>query len=336
MSLYHLHLVVARGGDGPPPRFIALIERHARERGMHFHHCRSNDDAEAMLTAILRGALSVGLLIDYMGRSFRCDQELAEAVCAAGGLAVEDPARVRAFGSKAAMHSALACAGLALPRTLIWPAGRPARDLTLAERELLGERFVVKPARGSGGCGVSLAADGSRESLAAAIDDPDDDFLLQERVRPLELGGQPAWFRVYTCFGQVFPCFWHPETHATRLVSPAEVAAHGLGELERIARRIQAICGYRWFSCEIALAERAGRRVFLPIDYNNNKPLMLAQSEFGEKGMPDALVAAAAWAFAEQAACHTARPAMAIYPRPGNQSSTIRYPPFSLSERQQA
>ena len=332
MSLYHLHLVVARGGDGPPPRFLSLIERHARERGMDFYHCRTNAAAEAMHAAIVRGELRVGVLIDYMGRSFQRDRELAEAVRDAGGLAVEDPARVRAFGSKAAMHRALARAGLLLPRTLIWPAGTPPRDLTCAERALLGARFVVKPARGSGGCGVSLDADGSRESLEAAIGDSDDDFLLQERVWPLDLSGQPAWFRVYTCFGRVFPCFWHPETHATRLVSPAELAAHGLGELERIARRIQAVCGYRWFSCEIALAEHAGRRVFLPIDYNNNKPLMLAQSEFGEKGMPDALVEHAAWVFVEQAA----RRAMAISPRPGNQFSTICYPPFSPSERQQA
>lgn len=307
MSLFHLHVVFARGGDGPPPRFISLVEHHARNAGLHFHHCRGHEDAEAMRAALDRGDLTVDLLIDYMGRSFRCDTELAEAVRATGGLPIEDPRRVRHFGSKAAMHQALARAGVPLPRTVVWPAGRSLRALTAVEHALLGERFVVKPARGSGGAGVLLDVDGSEAALADAIDDPDDDFLLQERVRPLEIGGQPAWFRVYNCFGRVFPCFWHPETHAARLVSPEECAVFGLHELERLSRRIGSVCGYRWFSSEIALTERHGRRVFLPIDYNNNKPLMVAQSEWGERGMPDVVVETAAWELVQQAVRHAAR-----------------------------
>jgi hypothetical protein len=147
VSLYHLHIVFARGGDGPPPRFISLIEHECRARGMSFEHCRSHDHAEAIRAALLRGELSVDLLIDYMGRSFRHDEDLGRAVRAAGGLPVEDPERVRAYGSKATMHLALARAGVPLPRTVIWPAGRPARDLTPTERALLGEHLVVKPAR---------------------------------------------------------------------------------------------------------------------------------------------------------------------------------------------
>jgi hypothetical protein len=299
--LFHLHLVVARGGDGLPPRFIGLIEQHARNAGLNFHHCRSNDDAVAMHAAILRGELTVDVLIDYMGRSFACDTALAEAVLATGGMPVEDPALVARYGSKAVMHGALADAGVQLPRTILWPVGCPVRALTSVERVLLGERFVVKPARGSGGCGVSLDVDGSAAALEAAIDDPEDAFLLQERVRPLDVDGQPGWFRVYNCFGRVFPCFWHPQTHATRLLYPAEIEAYGLHDLERLSRRIGAVCGYRWFSCEIALAERHGRRIFLPIDYNNNKPLMIAQSEWGERGMPDVVVETAAWEFVQQA-----------------------------------
>ncbi|HWQ15981.1 MAG TPA: hypothetical protein VNL77_24490, partial [Roseiflexaceae bacterium] len=230
MTLYHLHVVFARGGEGPPPRFISLIEHECRARGLSFAHCRSHDHAEAIRAAVLHGALGVGLLIDYMGRSFHADEELCHAVRDAGGLPVEDPERVRAFGSKAAMHLALARAGVTLPRTIIWPAGRPARDLTPTERILLGPRLVVKPSRGSGGAGVTLDADGSRTVLEAAMDDPEDDYLLQEFVRPLDLDGRPAWFRVYYCFGRVFPCLWHPVTHATALLSPQELRAYGLEE----------------------------------------------------------------------------------------------------------
>jgi hypothetical protein len=83
-------------------------------------------------------------------------------------------------------------------------------------------------------------------------------------------------------------------THATALVTPDELRAYGLSELDRLSRRIACVCGYRWFSSEVALTERDGRRVLLPIDYNNNKPFMVARSEFGERGMPDAVVEAAA------------------------------------------
>jgi hypothetical protein len=292
--VHHFHLVFARGGDGPLPRFISLIEHACHAHGMTFGHCRTPDQAEWLLDRLRAGDLQIDVFVDYMGRSFRCDEALGRAVRDTGGLVVEDPDRVRAFGSKAAMHIALARAGVLLPRTLLWRSGQPVRDLTAAERILVGQRFVVKPANGCGGCGVAFLSDGSRAALAQALDDPDDEYLLQEFVSPLYLDGRPAWFRVYNCFGRVFPCFWDPSTHAAALVTPAELSAYGLSELERLSRRIAAVCGYRWFSSEIALSERDGRRVFLPIDYNNNKPFMIAQSEFGERGMPDSVVEAVA------------------------------------------
>jgi len=312
VTLERFHLVFARGGDGPPPRFIALLEHECRARGLTFAHCRTHDHAAWLLHGLAQRALVVDMLVDYMGRSFRCDDALTRAVRERGGLVVEDPDRVRAYGSKAAMHLALVRAGVPLPRTLIWRAGRPVRELSPAERILLGQRFVVKPAHGSGCAGVSLHVDGSRAALEAAIDDPDDDYLLQEFVQPLSLDGRPAWFRVYNCFGHVFVCFWHPETHATSLVTPEELAAYGLGELERLSRRIAAVCGYRWFSSEIAMTARGGRRVLLPIDYNNNKPFMIAHSEFGERGMPDQVVEAAARVLVETAARHAERREQAL------------------------
>jgi hypothetical protein len=312
VTLHRYNVVFARGGDGPPPRFISLIEHACHARGLSFAHCRAADHAEWLREGLLHGDIDVDLLIDYMGRSFRCDEELGRLVRERGGLPVEDPDRVRAFGCKAAMHLALARAGVPLPRTLIWRAGLPARDLTTHERLLLGHRFVVKPASGSGGRGVSMNVEGSRAALAEAMDDPEDDYLLQEQARPLQLDGRPAWFRVYNCFGRVFACFWHPETHATALVSPEELAAYGLWELEWLSRRIAAVCGYRWFSSELALTEREGRRLLLPIDYNNNKPFMVAHSEFGERGMPDAVVEAVALILVEQAARRAAESVHAL------------------------
>ena len=130
----------------------------------------------------------------------------------------------------------------------------------------------------------------------------------RQQGRPgLALDGRPAWFRVYNCFGKIFACFWHPETHATTLVTPAEIDAYRLHDLERISRTIALISGYTWFSTEIALTARAGRRAFLPIDYLNNKCFMLTHSEFGPSGIPEEVAQAVAREIVEQTWWHARR-----------------------------
>ncbi len=171
-------------------------------------------------------------------------------------MVVDDPDRVRVYGDKAVMHRELERAGLALPRTIIWRPDQPSRDLTIAERAWLGQRIVCKPALGSGAGGVVLDMDGSCAALDDARDyDPDDHYLLQEFVTPLDLDGCPAWFRVYNCFGRIFACFWHPTTHETRLVTADEMAIYRLHELEQLSRTIALISG-----CTLVLdRDRPGR-----------------------------------------------------------------------------
>jgi hypothetical protein len=301
MPQHHFDIVLARRADDPPPRFLSLLEREARARGMIFFHCQNHDQAETLRWAIERGELRVDCLIDYMGRSFLHDYEFGCAVKDSGGLVLDDPDRVRIYGDKATMHQEMARAGIAMPRTLIWRPGTPSRDLAPDERAYLGGRIVCKPANGSGSGGVVLDMAPTYGALDAARDyDPDDSYLLQEFVAPLDLDGRPAWFRVYNCFGRVFACFWHPETHATSVVTAEEKVIYGLHELEHISQQIAAISGYTWFSTEIALTMRDGQPVFLPIDYLNNKCFMLTHSEFGPSGMPDAVAEAVACQIAEQ------------------------------------
>jgi hypothetical protein len=305
MAPHHFDIVFARRADGPTPRFIRLLEQHTQARGLIFVHCQNHEQAEVVRQAVAHDTLTVGCLIDYMGRSFRNDTGLGAVVAAHGGLVVVDPLLVARFGDKATMHLALERAGVPLARTLIWGAGMPNRALLPRERGELGARIVCKPARGSGSSGVTLDCDGSAASIEAARSyDPDDDFLLQEFVVPELLDGRPAWFRVYYCFGHVSACWWHPDTHATLLVTPEEIAAYRLGGLERISRTIAAISGYTWFSSEVALVARPGRRCFVPIDYLNNKCYMLTHSEVGQHGIPDALAERVAWQIVDRAAAH--------------------------------
>lgn len=308
MTLHYFDIVFARRADGPPPRFIGMLEREARARQMVFVHCPGHDHAEILRAALNAGTLGIGCLIDYMGRSFERDYELSCAVKDAGGLVVDDPDRVRLYGDKVVMHHELARAGLDLPSTLIWRAWQPSRDLTLNQRDMLGRRLICKPSGGSGSGGVVLDFDGTAAALdAARAYDPDDHYLIQEFVAPLDLDGRPAWFRVYNCFGRVFACFWNPATHETIAVTPFERMIYGLHELERISQTIAAISGYTWFSTEIALVERDGRRLFLPIDYLNNKCFMLTQAEFGPCGLPGHIAEAVARQMVEQAWLHARR-----------------------------
>lgn len=300
--LHHFHIVFARRGDGgPAPRFVTMLEREAHERGMTFVHCQNHEQAETLRWELYRGHLHIDCLIDYMGRSFRNDYELGCAVKDTGGMVLDDPDRVKIYGDKAIIHQELEHVGLAMPRTLLWQPGDPNRDLTPEEQVYLGPRIVCKPARGSGSGGVVLGMAPTAAALADARDyDDEDTYLLQEFVEPIDLDGRPAWFRVYNCFGTIFPCFWNPESHATELVTPEQITRYGLYELERISQKIALVSGYTWFSTEIALTWRSGRLAFLPIDYLNNKCFMLTHEEFGPSGMPTQVAAAVAQEIAEQ------------------------------------
>ena len=138
--MHHFDIVFARRADGPPSRFICLLEREARARGMVFFHCQNHDQAETLRAAINGGSLRVDCLIDYMGRSFRHDYELGCAVKDSGGLVLDDPDRVKIFGNKAVMHQELARLGVELPRTLIWRPCQPSRDLTRGDIALRIDR----------------------------------------------------------------------------------------------------------------------------------------------------------------------------------------------------
>jgi hypothetical protein len=290
MAEHHFDIVFARRADGPAPRFIQLIEQYAHTHGLAFIHCGEADHAQEMHRALLEQRLTIGCLIDYMGRSFRNDTEFGRAVRATSGLVIVDPDAVLRFGDKATIHRALVRAGISMPYTLLIAPEMPDRAITSAERRQLGTHLICKPARGSGAGGVVLDFDGTAAGMAAAREyDDEDDYLIQEFVQPVVLDGRPAWFRVYNCFGRVMACWWHPESHATQLVTAEEIEQYGLHGLARISATLKAISGYTWFSTEIALAQRGTQRVLLPIDYLNNKCFMLCHSEVGEHGLPDQL-----------------------------------------------
>jgi hypothetical protein len=150
----------------------------------------------------------------------------------------------------------------------------------------VGERFIIKPAHGSGGEGVKKEAFSITQVLIARKDYPADSYLLQANIKPVQLGLRKAWFRVLYCYGEVYPCWWNQQTHIYIPVTSEEEHLFGLQPLKRICSKIAAICNLELFSTEIALTADA---CFVVVDYVNDQIDLRLQSKAID-GVPDTIL----------------------------------------------
>jgi hypothetical protein len=212
---------------------------------------------------------------------------------------IDPPDTAIAAFDKARLHTRLLTSGLTVPFTVIVPQDQAATfRLSEAERAALGAPFVIKPSMGYGRRGVVLDAAGEPDIIHSIAEWPDAHYLLQRRIVPRDLGGEPAYFRVFFVFGSVWCCWWNCFTDRYRLMTEDERARHGLDLLEAIIRKLASLTGMNFFSSEMALTE-AGE--FVLIDYVNDQCHMLSQSADPRIGVPDTLVAAIAARLVEAA-----------------------------------
>jgi hypothetical protein len=153
---------------------------------------------------------------------------------------------------------------------------------------MLGAPFVIMPALGYGRNGVLLDATSEADLARSVAQWPDAHYLLQRRIVPRLLGGEPAYFRVYHVFGTLFHCWWNCFTDGYRELSLSELAARGLEPLSDMVRRIASLTGMTFFSTEIAQAEDGS---FTAIDYVNDQCHLATQFSAPRNGVPDAVVA---------------------------------------------
>jgi len=187
---------------------------------------------------------------------------------------------------KATMHLEFIAHGLHTPHTIILPPFAEKPNIPPPNLSPLGNPFVIKPARGGGGEGVVLEASSLEQLLAARQQYPDEKYLLQAHVNTQQLGSRPAWFRVLYGAGQVYPCWWDPDSHVYTPVTPAEEAEFGLGALREITQRIAEISKLSIFSTEIAYTPEG---LFLVVDYVNDQIDLRLKSKAAD-GVPDAIV----------------------------------------------
>lgn len=274
-------LAVAWNWDCDRP-FVEMIREACARRGLSMMDI-TPEDLPGILERARGGEWSCRVFFDRASDWDEDFEALVEWAREAGVFRLNPTERARAAWDKVAMHRRFAIAGLPTPPTWILPPWEEQPEVEWPE-EASGA-LIAKPAFGGGGEGVERIT-GPEDLAALRATFPDQPFLIQRYVRPRQLGGRPAWFRVLYAVDTVFPCWWDPETHRYTPVTEAERKAFELHPLWILGHRIAEVCGLHLFSSEIALDEK-GR--FLCIDYVND-PIDTRPQSLVPEGVPDGVL----------------------------------------------
>ncbi|WP_376789106.1 RimK family alpha-L-glutamate ligase [Thermoflexus sp.] len=274
-------LAIAWNWDCDRP-FVEMLREACGRRGLSMASITPEDLPE-ILERAWKGEWICRAFFDRASDWDEDFEALVDWARAAGVFRLNPTEQARAAWDKAAMHRRFIAAGLPTPPTWILPPWNEQPEVEWPEKAI--GLWIAKPAFGGGGEGVKrIARPEDLTVLRTAF--PDEPFLIQRYVRPRELEGRPAWFRVIYAVDAVFPCWWNPETHRYAPVTEAEREAFGLSPLWAIGHRIAEICGLHLFSSEIAMDEE-GR--FLCIDYVND-PIDTRPQSMVPEGVPDEIL----------------------------------------------
>ena len=183
------------------------------------------------------------------------------------------------------MHLELISAGIHTPYTILLPPFIEQPIIPELDLIPLGHQFVIKPSHEGGGEGVILGAFSMDQILRARMQFPEQKYLIQATIMPRTIHGRPAWFRVFFANGKTYPCWWHPLSHVSALVTQQDEHRFELSPLHKITERIASICKLDWFSTEIALTQKE----FVVVDYVNDGIDTRVQSKAVD-GVPDEVI----------------------------------------------
>ena len=236
----------------------------------------NEQNAAELLSKLVAGRLKINYLVDNESNYYNPEDiymKICYAVKDSGGIVVDDPDNARASADKSITHFDLVEASLPVPYTVVVRNWHPD-DFCLTKDQLkkLGRPFIIKPATGFGQKGVIKDASGDIKQIAEARHfNRGDNFLLQKKIEPVMLGAKVGWFRVYYLFGEIIPCFWHPETGQYSHLSLREMYQHRLLPLARYISEVARLASMRFFSTEIAVTGKGKERRFVIIDYVNDQ-----------------------------------------------------------------
>lgn len=233
-------------------------------------------NAPDTLQKLEKHKLKINFLVDNESNYYN-PEDIYTKICYevkdSGGKVIDDPDNARSSADKSITHFELVEAGLPVPYTVVVRNWQPDDfKLTPEQIKKLGRPFIIKPAKGFGQKGVVKDASGDINQIAEARHfSRGDNFLLQEKIAPIMLSDQPGWFRVYYLFGEIIPCFWHPETGHYRHVSLRQMHTYRLLPMVRYVFEIARMANMNFFSSEIAITGKGKERRFVIIDYVNDQ-----------------------------------------------------------------
>ena len=258
---------------------------------------------DSFASRVKEGAFKVRFYLDMASETFVPGDaylNLAYLFKSSGAKIVDDPDDVKIAANKSLTHFNLMAEGVPVPYTIIMKSGQEHKELNDEEKARLGGLFVVKPALGYGQRGVKFT---TYESMDMAVAESrranmGDMLLLQEFIEPKEIEGRPAWFRVFSTFGEVIPCWWNPNDHAYREVTMWEMYRYKLLPIIQITKEIARITRIDWFSTEIAINKKNDE--FVAIDYMNDQCWVNPKSKSPD-GIPDDILSRIAFRIVEKA-----------------------------------
>ena len=265
--------------------FVELLHASCRRYGVSLLQI-TPDNLEATLGRLEHNHLTLKSFLDRASEDDNRFMPVVEWARVRRVFRINPYAWAHRSWDKASMHARISKT-MPTPRTIVLPSYRERPNLS-SRLDLmpLGPCFAIKPAHGSGGQGVIHVATSIAEVVSARQEFPDDKYLLQARVVPVQVDGRSAWFRVIYAGGEVFPCWWRTDTHVYAPVSAAESEAHHLEPLRDLALGVARVTRLDLFSTEIALADECGFQI---VDYANDTLDLRLQSRTPE-GVPDAIV----------------------------------------------
>ena len=274
--------------------FIHTIQRNCAKAHLNFFLIEPLW-VERFYQCMDKGEIWCRVLLNMQSEHHQPDEPFHKLVrlAAAKHVQIIDPPDVaQAAFDKARLHPRLIASGIHVPHT-IFVGKEQVKEFKLsdAERQFLGEPFVIKPAMGYGRKGVIMDGKGEDDLKRSAEMWQDAHYLLQRRIVPKQLDGSPAYFRAFYAFDSIWYTWWNCYTDKYRMVTPQEAITFGLKPLEEIMRQIAGLTGMKFFSSEIALVDSGE---FIVIDYVNDQCHMLSQSADPQRGVPDELVRAVA------------------------------------------
>lgn len=273
--------------------FVVFLRTACQEKKLSFLWI-SEDNVLQVAKDIERRYIIIKVLLDTEATYNKRDDIYARicyGVKDTGGVVINDPDRAKTAIDKSILHYELLNAGILTPYTVIVRNWQPnTYRLPDIEREKLGGGIIIKPALGYGQLGVIRDAHGSISEIAQARNyDRGDNFLLQEKITPIELGGKRAWFRVFNLFNTIIPCWWDDTLNHYEHVCYEDFNSYGLYPLVKIVSKTARLTRMAWFSTEIAIDNKNNQKRFLAIDYVNDQCSMDTQSET-PSGVPDPIV----------------------------------------------